>query len=306
MQEIIVSKKYQNNQEIDGKVAFSSIGSAFSYITTKAIIYLEDEEYFEKLNLYKPNVTIIGKSNGSSVISYDANHSMVKRLEDGGDGVSVYGTTGSATLTIKPEASNFSMVNVVVKNSYQRKDEKGTQAVAFKTEAENTQCIGCSFISTQDTLYVEGNNNHFINCYICGDVDFIFGSANAIFEKCNIEVLDINGHNAYICAPNTFKQNKFGFFFYKCRVTKKGNNKVYLGRPWYPSGAKYTVFPRAVFLECHFPGEVKMRFIQMHEGDPSVEDVQVLNCFIDSRLIVSDEYEDTKEKYLDYFENNKE
>ena len=82
------------------------------------------------------------------------------------------------------------------------------------------------------------------NCYIEGDVDFIFGGGEAVFENCRIHSLDRKEKvNGYITAPST-PAGKRGFTFCHCLLTGDASEEsVYLGRPWRPSG-------NAVFLEC--------------------------------------------------------
>lgn len=82
------------------------------------------------------------------------------------------------------------------------------------------------------------------NCYIEGDVDFIFGGGEAIFENCTIHSLDRREEiNGYITAPST-AAGKRGFTFYRCLLTGDASEEsVYLGRPWRPHG-------NAVFLDC--------------------------------------------------------
>ena len=71
-----------------------------------------------------------------------------------------------------------------------------------------------------------------------GDVDFIFGSAQAIFNQCIIKSMnryeEING---FVTASSTWEHEKFGFIFVDCHFTCEegtADGSVYLGRPWRP------------------------------------------------------------------------
>lgn len=88
------------------------------------------------------------------------------------------------------------------------------------------------------------------NCYIEGDIDFIFGGGEAVFENCRLHSLDRKEKiNGYISAPST-PAGKKGFTFYHCLLTGAASKEsVYLGRPWRPDG-------NAVFLECQIGGHV--------------------------------------------------
>lgn len=75
---------------------------------------------------------------------------------------------------------------------------------------------------------------YFENCYIEGDVDFIYGAMTAVFEKCEIN----SNHGGYVTAPSTEQTQKYGFMFNECKFTGAApKGSVYLGRPWRPYGS---------------------------------------------------------------------
>lgn len=65
-------------------------------------------------------------------------------------------------------------------------------------------------------------------------------------------MLQILDSNAYLCAPDTYASSKYGFIFANTRVISSGNNKKYLGRAWYPGGAKEMVIPVYYFIMLIF------------------------------------------------------
>jgi pectinesterase len=85
------------------------------------------------------------------------------------------------------------------------------------------------------------------NCLIAGDVDFIFGSALAVFEDCEIRSLPRGAEPTYVAAPSTFPGQSAGFVFSRCRLTYEPGapvaGPVYLCRPWRATG-------RCAFLDC--------------------------------------------------------
>lgn len=263
-----VSKKYENGYINNDMVNYKTLKEVFSLVKPNDEVYLLDDYYFEKVYLNVPNVKLIGNDN-YPVIDYDAYHGLIIREIDGGDGVKTYGTTGSSTFTVLENASNFYMTKVTVKNSYIRKlNDKGTQNVAFKTSAKNGKYIDVKFIGAQDTLYIDECDNLFDNCYVEGDVDFIFGSGDAVIKNSTIKMLKILKSNAYLCAPDTYVKNKYGFVFYNCKVLSEEGNLKYLGRAWYPGGALYEVKPMVMFMNVSFPADVELKLITMHENDP--------------------------------------
>ena len=112
----------------------------------------------------------------------------------------------------------------------------------------------CRLIGNQDTLYTYGRygkdggikRNYFLDCYIEGTTDFIFGPSIAYFENCTLH----SKKNSYVTAASTLKGEKYGYVFKKCRLTAaEGIDKCYLGRPW---GA----YAKTVFIECELGNHI--------------------------------------------------
>lgn len=70
----------------------------------------------------------------------------------------------------------------------------------------------------QDTLQADGGNRqYFRNCYIEGNVDWIFGSAQAVFDDCDIVA---NG-DGYVTAASTESTRSTGYVFINSRLLKR-------------------------------------------------------------------------------------
>ncbi|MGM9971154.1 MAG: pectinesterase family protein [Anaeroplasmataceae bacterium] len=272
----IVSNKYEDGQDIYGKKAFKNLQDCFNSVPEGSYIYLCNEVYTGKFYLRQKNITIVGMDD--TIITYDAYHSEKIRPCDGGDGERVYGTTGSATFTIKDSASGLKMYNVTVINSHNTIPDASNQAVAFKTEAVDGFYEECKFYGLQDTLYVDNNDNVFLNCVIAGSVDFIFGKGNAIFDNCSIIIRSKTELMSFITAPNTYISNIYGYLFYKCRVTAEGKNAQYLGRPWFDAGAKSEVIPRCMFYKCIFPDQLELKWVKMRKNHPDNYEMNYYKC----------------------------
>lgn len=243
-------------------------------------IYLGSRTFKEKVYVTKPNITLIGED---AKIIYDAYHGGVIPKSLGGDGKKVWGTTGSATFTVKEGADNFRALGISFINCHHKiKNKNDEQAVAFKSEASHLLIEKCEFLSEQDTLYIDlGCNNVIKNSYICGDVDYIFGSAECSFYDCVIESIG----SGYVIAPNTYNLHVEGLKFFNCIFKVQGNYEVYLGRPWYPSGAKYYVYPKALFKNCIFNVKINLKFVKMHAGDPFKFELVLVNCMYKGQLL---------------------
>ena len=140
-------------------------------------------------------------------------------------------------------ANDFRAENLTFENSF----GTGSQAVALFVDADRASFKNCRFLGWQDTLFVNGNRHLFQDCYIEGHVDFIFGTASAVFENCTIH----SKGKGYVTAHyRTSDQENTGFVFYRSRLTGQDTgNGVYLGRPWRP-------YARVVFIECWLDGHI--------------------------------------------------
>ena len=91
------------------------------------------------------------------------------------------------------------------------------------------------FISRQDTVHVKGVSR-FKNCYVTGDVDFIWGYCDlSLWENCHIHTREDNrggDHDAYVLQSRALN-GKPGFVFTDCEFTadkREGNSHIYMGR----------------------------------------------------------------------------
>ena len=278
-----------------------TLGEALFIAKQFDTIILAPKIYNEKITISQPNLTIIG-TNGST-ITWDDYSSKIIPINYGGDGTKTFGTTGSATFTVKESANGFHIKNVTIINSHKRDKLSGNQAVAFKSEIHNLLIEDCKFISRQDTLYIDnGINNRVINSYIEGDVDFIFGSADCVFYNCEIKGLK-HTSDIYYTAPSTLAINDYGFIFKKCRFSTL-NAVTYIGRAWFPGGAFQPLYPILSMIDCEFSGDTIFELIQMHEGDPLTKKVCLYNCKYNDKIISNIDDASVLNEYIESILNN--
>lgn len=90
---------------------------------------------------------------------------------------------------------------------------------------------------------------YYQNCTIAGDIDFIFGGADALFEQCVLRTVNNHIPHSYVTAPSG-NTDGLGFVFWDCDfVSDCPAGSVYLGRPWRPTG-KTTV------LDCRLGAHI--------------------------------------------------
>ncbi|MCS7202048.1 MAG: pectinesterase family protein [Dictyoglomus sp.] len=252
---IIVDKNYQgkDGEEINGIKYFNSILKAIvhvilnqkSYSGNRVFIFIKSGSYYEKVTIGFSNISLIGEDVNTTKIYYD--------LCSGTAG----GTSQSASVTIMSNVTGFTAENITFENSFDEianSSISNKQAVAVLSQADKVVFKNCRFIGNQDTLYIRGGLHYFVDCYIEGDVDFIFGDGKAVFENCTIFSVDRPGISpkGYITAAST-PIGKLGFLFENCKLLTniKEPNSVYLGRPWHPSSDPYNVNSNVVFRNCY-------------------------------------------------------
>lgn len=229
-----VTVKYDFIVAKDGSGNFTTIQSAIeackSFPYQRIRIFVKNGTYHEKVFIpsWNTQISLIGESKDSTIISYD---DYFKKINKGPNS-----TFYTATLLV--QGNDFHAENLTIENA------AGPigQALALAVEADRCSFENCKFLGNQDTLYLAGENarQYFVNCYVEGTTDFIFGEATALFEKCSIHCKA----DSYITAASTPEGVAYGFVFKNCEVeADSGVHNVYLGRPW----RKYA---KTVFINC--------------------------------------------------------
>jgi pectinesterase len=259
---------------VEGKAYYKSIQAALDAAPSNAAqawrIFVRNGRYYEKLDITKPNIQLVGESREQTILTYDAYSGLAK--PGGGN----WGTFGCATLIVR--ASDFRAENLTIENGFDypsndAKDAKDptrindAQAVALMTDtgADRSLFVNVKITGHQDTLFTNVGRSLFRKSYVSGNVDFIFGAGQSLFEECEIVTRPRNkpGVNpvGYITAPSTQLSDKYGLVFIRCKLLKE-NDKLPdesspLGRPWHPTKsfpdgryADPNAVGSAVFIEC--------------------------------------------------------
>lgn len=115
------------------------------------------------------------------------------------------------------------------------------QAVALRVNADLSAFYRCGFIAYQDTLYVHSLRQFFVNCYVAGTVDFIFGNSAVVIQDTDIHARRPNaGQKNMVTAQGRDDPNQnTGIVIQKCRIGATSDLlpvidefPTYLGRPW--------------------------------------------------------------------------
>ncbi|MEA3212717.1 MAG: pectinesterase [Chthoniobacter sp.] len=194
----------------------------------------------------KQNVTFRGESE-KTIITWDRN--VKDPMPEGADrtnpGVHVRG-------------DGFHAENVIFRNT---SGDRG-QGLAVRIDADRVVFQNCRLLGWQDTLMANKGRQYFRDCYLEGRVDFIYGDATAVFERCHLH----SKNGGYITAASTPPEQAFGFVFLRCKLTgdavpwvdpsgatpatawKLPNTA--LGRPWRPHAS-------VAFIDCEMGEHIK-------------------------------------------------
>lgn len=150
------------------------------------------------------------------------------------------GTSGSATATLN--GSNFSARSLTFANDFDPGSQPQTnqhQAVAVKTSGDRLVFDNVRFLGNQDTLYANSPSTTSVsrqlyrNCYIEGNVDFIFGRGTAVFDHSTIFIKNATGTGPKMTAASTPAAQAYGFLITSSRIESNAPaGSVFLGRPW--------------------------------------------------------------------------
>lgn len=229
----------------DGSGDFTTVQAAINAVPDyrkagPTRIYIKKGMYKEKIVIAesKQGVQLIGED--GTVITYD---DYAQKPNIFGEGK---GTSGSGSIYIF--GPDFFAENITFENT----SGPVGQAVACHVAGDRAVFRRCRFLGFQDTLYTFGENTreYYEDCYIEGTIDFIFGKATAVFNRCELRSKRTGG---FLTAPATPQGSNYGYVFYDCKLTADEGveaGSVWLSRPWRPYG-------KTVFIRCEMGQHIR-------------------------------------------------
>lgn len=248
----------------DGSAQYITVQAAVDAVpATGGTVLIAPGIYREQVIVNQSNVTLRGTG---------PNPAATILVDDTGQGTR--GTKPSYA-TVHVLGSDFHAFNLTFQNDFNRTHEQGfagSQAQALNLEGDRNILDHVSILANQDTLYVgargcgqagsrrapaaastspppaaqsappttapctpEPTRSYFTHCVIAGNVDFIYGDGNAVFNECEIRST-LHAAGGYLTAQGKYLPDQQStFVFNHCRLTAEpGEAHVYLGRPWRP------------------------------------------------------------------------
>jgi len=232
---------------------YATINEALQSVSynEKAIIYIDEGIYEEKIFSEKRNITFIGAGPDKTIIRWSDYANKIH--QDG----KKFGTFRSYTAFFAGRC--VTVKNLSIQNTSPHHKIAG-QAIAAYVDSEIAHFTNVNLDSFQDTLFCaplpqeERQKNGFFGprylnprhpsfqfyhqCKIAGSIDFIFGSGDVLFHECEIISKGLSHDEVgYVAAPSGLK-NGAGFVFTKCMFTNFDliKNSVFIARPWREEG----------------------------------------------------------------------
>ncbi len=161
------------------------------------------------------------------------------------------------TETVEINGAGFEADNLTFENTAGNTG----QAVAAAVRADRAVFKNCRFLGHQDTLFADYGRQYYVNSYIEGGVDFIFGNAAAVFDHSEIHA---NGRGYLTAQSRTSPHQSTGYVILDSKVTSdiedvpvpagtsvnvSPQNTISLGRPWRP-------FSRVVYIHTWLPADI--------------------------------------------------
>ena len=237
---------------LDGSGQYTSLQDAISKAPMRTgvkdpawVIFVKKGVYKERIYVQRErgNIVVRGEDAATTIVTYDLHAGL-----PGPDGKPI-GTFRTATVQI--DGDGMTWEDITLQNAAGEPGPRPTgpaveQAVALRIDGDRVILRRVRLLGFQDTLLVNRGRHYFVDSYIEGTVDFIFGAATSYFDRCHIHVL----RNGYVTAASTPEGTAHGLVFRDSKITTGENVLAYLGRPW-------RSFAKTVFIRTEMSGGVR-------------------------------------------------
>jgi pectin methylesterase-like acyl-CoA thioesterase len=185
---------------LDGTGDFCSVQAALETAASGATISVGAGNYHELIHVSgKSGVTLRGDDRKQTVILGVNNENL-------------NGGTAKRALVNIEKSSDLVLERLTIHNLT---EQGGSQAEALRLQ-DCDKCVvrNADILSLQDTLLWSGRI-YAKDCYIAGNVDFIWGTGSVYFDKCEIKTV---GRNGYVVQSRNDAQ-RYGYVFVDSKIT---------------------------------------------------------------------------------------
>jgi pectinesterase len=168
------------------------------------------------------------------------------------------------TETVEINGAGFEADNITFENTAGNTG----QAVAVANRADRSIFKHCRFLGHQDTLFADYGRQYYVDSYIEGGVDFIFGNATAVFDHTELHA---NGPGYLTAQSRTSPDQTTGYVILDSKVTSSidptaapssanaslpgarsiasAKGTTALGRPWRP-------YSLVIYINTELPADL--------------------------------------------------
>ncbi|KAK4477563.1 hypothetical protein RD792_016795 [Penstemon davidsonii] len=203
------------------RTIMEALAAAPAYSADKYYIHIEAGLYEEQVDVSEQLTNIVFVGDGEEVTKISGSRRYPQ-----------FPTIDTATVAIK--GNGFIAMFIAFENHA----GDGSQAVAVMSVSDQSAFYRCTFLGYQDTLYARFSKQFYRECNIYGTVDFIFGSAAAVFQSCNL-YSRLPRLSTFTAQQKKYSDSLSGFVLQNCTLTvapgleqQKFGFEAYLGRPW--------------------------------------------------------------------------
>ena len=209
----------------DGKGDFATVQGALDFVPegnkSPITIFIRNGTYNEIVFFTgKDNLTILGEDRKKTIIAYPNNDRFNNNA--GGNpfaaGAPLPGTLPARSgavyrrgLFLAHRVSNLTIANLTLHNTTPQGGSQAEALILNGTPRARSIVTNVDLYSFQDTLQINGQA-YVHNCYIEGDVDFMWGTGPTFFESCELKSLRDNGYFTQVRNPIS----NHGYVFKNC------------------------------------------------------------------------------------------
>lgn len=210
----------------DYQTLAEAVAAAPDKSKTRYVIYVKMGIYKENVEVTsrKMNLMIVGDGMNATIITGSLNY--------------VDGTTTFRSATLAAVGQGFILQDICIQNTA---GPEKHQAVALRVGGDMSVINRCRIDAYQDTLYAHSQRQFYRDSYVSGTIDFIFGNAAVVFQKCQLVARkpSKSQKNMVTAQGRTDPNQATGTSIQFCDIIASPDLepvvkefKTYLGRPW--------------------------------------------------------------------------
>lgn len=164
------------------------------------------------------------------------------------------------TETVEANGAGFEADNLTMENAAGNTG----QAVALANRSDRSVIKHCRILGHQDTLFADYGRQYYVDDYIEGGVDYIFGNAAAVFDRTE---LHSNGPGFVTAQSRTASDQPTGYIILNSKVTADlaappiapgtpGANSTAAARHMIGLGRPWRAYSRVIYINTSLPEEM--------------------------------------------------